>query len=192
MATSRAGISRSGSTRSRRSRPTGSRSSSAAAATAGGRATVLSTLRPDALPAWGWTLPEGAGTYHALFPRAWQAFEPEVLGVRLVGEQLSPVIAGDLESSALPVGVFEWWVENPGPDPLTVGIMLTWQDPLPTIAAPAPAGAWHETIETHDAGGAILHAPAGAPSGLRGTFAVATSRAPGVTVTIRDRFDAAR
>ena len=94
-----------------------------------GTATVLSTLRPDALPAWGWTLPEGAGTYHALFPRAWQAFEPEVLGVRLVGEQLSPVIAGDLESSALPVGVFEWWVENPGPDPLTVGIMLTLAGP---------------------------------------------------------------
>ena len=156
----------------------------------GGTATVLSTLRPDALPAWGWTLPEGAGTYHALFPRAWQAFEPEVLGVRLVGEQLSPVIAGDLESSALPVGVFEWWVENPGPDPLTVGIMLTWQDPVADHGVPAPAGAWHETIETHDVGGAILHAPVDAPSGLRGTFAVATSRAPGVTVTIRDRFDA--
>src|SRR3954453_23330945 len=26
----------------------------------GGTATVLSTLRPDALPEWGWTLPEGA------------------------------------------------------------------------------------------------------------------------------------
>ena len=172
---------------SRRSRPTGSRSSSVGPAGGSGTATVLSTLRPDALPAWGWTLPEGAGTYHALFPRAWQAFEPEVLGVRLVGEQLSPVIAGDLESSALPVGVFEWWVENPGPDPLTVGIMLTWEDPVADHGVPAPAGAWHETIETHDVGGAILHAPVDAPSGLRGTFAVATSRAPGVTVTIRDR-----
>ena len=39
----------------------------------------------------------GGGTYHALFPRAWQTFEPDDLGVRLVGEQLSPVIAGDLE-----------------------------------------------------------------------------------------------
>ena len=125
-----------------------------------GQATVLSTLRPEALPAWGWTLPEGAGTYHALFPRAWQAFEPEVLGVRLVGEQLSPVIAGDLEASALPVGVFEWWVENPGPDQLTVGIMLTWQDPVADHWSPALAGAWHETSETHDVGGAILHAPA--------------------------------
>ena len=46
-----------------------------------------------ALPAWGWDLPVGGGTYHALFPRAWQTFEPDVLGVRLVGEQLSPVIA---------------------------------------------------------------------------------------------------
>ncbi len=31
----------------------------------------------------------------------------------------SPAISS---ASALPVGVFEWWVENPGPDPLTVGL----------------------------------------------------------------------
>ncbi len=155
-----------------------------------GRATVLSTFIPDVLPAWRWDLPVGSGTYHGLFPRAWQAFEPSVLGVRLVGEQLSPVIANDLEASALPVGAFEWWVENPGSEPLTVGIMLTWQDPSADPSVAAPAGAWHETINTTDAGGAILHAPAGSPSGLRGTFALAASRAPGVTVTVRDRFDA--
>ena len=34
-----------------------------------------------------------------------------------------------VERSALPVGVFEWWVENPGPDPLTVGLLATWADP---------------------------------------------------------------
>jgi non-lysosomal glucosylceramidase len=155
-----------------------------------GTATVLSTFRPEVLPAWGWTLPEGGGTYHGLFPRAWQAFEPSVLGVRLVGEQLSPVIAGDLESSALPVGAFEWWVENPGPDPLTVGLMLSWQDPSSDPTVPAPAGAWHESVATHDAGGVILHAPVSAASGLRGTFALAASRAPGVTVSVRTRFDA--
>ena len=56
------------------------------------QATVLSALRPadGSLPAWGWDLPVGGGTYHALFPRAWQTFEPDVVGVRLVGEQLSP------------------------------------------------------------------------------------------------------
>ncbi len=155
-----------------------------------GTATVLSTLRPDILPTWGWSLAEGAGTYHALFPRAWQTFEPDVLGVRVTGEQLSPVIAGDLVASALPVGVFEWWVENPGPDRLTVGLMLTWQDPSANPAEPAPSGAWHETIEFPDVGGAVLHAPADGPSGLRGTFALAASRAPGVTITVRSRFDA--
>jgi non-lysosomal glucosylceramidase len=159
-------------------------------APAGGTATVLSTLRPATLPAWGWTLPEGAGTYHALFPRAWQTFEPDVLGIGLTGEQLSPVIAGDLVSSALPVGVFEWWIENPGPDRLTVGLLLSWQDPSPDPLVPATAGAWHETIEHPDVGGAVLHAPAGAPSGLRGTFALAASRAPGVDITVRSRFDA--
>ncbi len=78
---------------------------------------------------------------------------PSVLGVRLVGEQLSPVIAGDLEASALPVGVFEWSVENPATEPLTVGIMLTWQDPAADPSRPAPAGAWHETIETPESAG---------------------------------------
>ncbi len=155
-----------------------------------GQATVLSTLRPSVLPAWGWTLPEGAGTYHALFPRAWHAFEPDVLGVRLVGEQLSPVIAGDLESSALPVGAFEWWVENPGPEPVTVGVMLTWQDPAADPSGPAHPGAWHESIGSARAGGAVLHAAPAAETGLRGTFALVASAAPGVIVTVRSRFDA--
>ena len=155
-----------------------------------GTSTVLSTLHPSVLPAWGWTLPEGAGTYSALFPRAWQTFEPDVFGIGLVGEQFSPVIAGDLESSALPVGVFEWWAENPGPEPVTVGVMLTWQDPASDPRAPAPAGSWHETVDLPAAGGAVLHASADSPTGLRGTFAVAAARAPGVDVTVRSRFDA--
>ncbi len=155
-----------------------------------GRAAVLSTLRPDALPAWGWTLPVGAGMYSGLFPRAWHTFEPEVFGVRVVGEQLSPVVAGDLDASALPVGAFEWWFENPGPEPLTVGLMLTWQDPAADPRLPAPAGAWHQATGSSSASGAVLHAPAGAPPGLRGTFAIAAAHLPGVEVSVRSRFDA--
>lgn len=155
-----------------------------------GTATVLSALRPDELTEWGWTLPVGGGTYHALFPRAWQTFEPDVVGVRLTGEQLSPVIADDPTSSALPVGVFEWWVENPTAEPLTVGLMLTWADPQADPSGVAPGGAWHESAATHDVDGVILHAPVGAAPGLRGTFALAASREPGVTITTRSRFDA--
>ncbi len=155
---------------------------------AGSTTTVLSALRPAALADWGWTLPAGAGTYHALFPRAWQTFEPEATGgVRLVGEQLSPVIGGDLEASALPVGVFEWWLENPGPDPLTVGLLFTWADPLPA-AGPAPARP-HRVVRGEGTLAVELGDPAAGPTGLRGTFAIAALEVDGVDLTVRTSFD---
>jgi non-lysosomal glucosylceramidase len=153
------------------------------------RATVLSALRPAELPAWGWDLPVGGGTYHALFPRAWQTFEPEVTGgIRLVGEQLSPVIGGDLERSALPVGAFEWWLENPGPDPLTVGLLFTWADPF---AATGPAAPRPHRIEAHGDVLAIRFGDAGedAPTALRGSLAIAALATDGVELTARSRFD---
>ena len=155
---------------------------------AGSTTTVLSALRPAALPDWSWTLPVGGGTYHALFPRAWQTFEPEATGgVRLVGEQLSPVIGGDLEASALPVGVLEWWLENPGPEPLTVGLLLTWADPLPA-AGPAPARP-HRVVRSDGALTVELGDPAMGPNGLRGTFAIAALEADGVDLTACASFD---
>jgi non-lysosomal glucosylceramidase len=155
----------------------------------GSRAQVLSALRPAELPAWGWTLPVGGGTYHALFPRAWQTFEPDVTGgVRLVGEQLSPVIGGDLERSALPVGVVDWSLENPGPDPLTVGLLLTWADPLP---AEGPAPPRQHRIERSAAATAVVFGDAadGAPTGLRGTFAIAALGGEGIELSARASFD---
>ncbi|HYH93044.1 MAG TPA: GH116 family glycosyl-hydrolase, partial [Candidatus Saccharimonadales bacterium] len=161
-------------------------------------ATVLSALRPadGALPTWGWGLPIGSGTYHALFPRAWQTFEPEGLGVRLIGEQLSPVIGGDLERSALPVGVFEWWVENPGPDPLTVGLLATWADPPGGPAAGPAPGRRHDAVPvsaTTDggsmAGVRFDDAPPGSPTGLRGSLALAALAGDGWTLSVRAAFD---
>jgi non-lysosomal glucosylceramidase len=155
----------------------------------GSRAQVLSALRTAELPAWGWTLPVGGGTYHALFPRAWQTFEPDTTGgVRLVGEQLSPVIGGDLERSALPVGVVEWWLENPGPDPLTVGLLLTWADPLPA-EGPAPPRP-HRIEPSADATVVVFgDAADDAPTGLRGTFAIAAQGGAGVELSARASFD---
>jgi non-lysosomal glucosylceramidase len=156
------------------------------------RAVVLSALRPTELPAWGWDLPAGAGTYHALFPRAWQTFEPEELGlgVRLVGEQLSPVIGGDLERSALPVGVFEWWVENPGPDPVTVGLLFTWADPPAGPDDGAAPGRPHAVIATDDALGVTLGDPGhAAPTALHGTMAIAANDADGWVLSAHADFD---
>jgi non-lysosomal glucosylceramidase len=160
------------------------------------RATVLSAHRPDdgVLPAWGWDLPVGAGTYHALFPRAWQTFEPGDggLGVRVVSEQLSPVIAGDLEASALPVGVIEWWVENPGSEPLTIGLMATFADPPGGPADGVAPGRPHDVVGDPGSGRLAVRfgdvAP-GAPTALRGTLALAALADDGWTLSARAAFD---
>ena len=192
MATRPAGISRSGGTRSRRWRRIRSRSSS------GRRAAPADGDRPVDAAAGR---PAGLG----LDPARWAAART-TRSSRGPGSRSSRTCWASASSASrrarsspattsrarCPLGTFEWWVENPGAEPLTVGIMLSWQDPVGRSAA-APARrprAWHESIETPDAGGAILHAATGAPSGLRGTFAIAASRAPGVTVTTRSRFDA--
>jgi non-lysosomal glucosylceramidase len=153
------------------------------------RTTLLSALRPADLPADVASLPPGLGTYHALFPRAWQAFEPVDLGVRVVGEQLSPVIANDLDSSALPVGVFDWWIENPASESRTVGLLLAWEDPVASQGLEV-AGGRHERIASASAEGVVLHSGPAAPTGLRGTFAVAARADAGLTITTVAGLDA--
>jgi non-lysosomal glucosylceramidase len=138
-------------------------------------ATVLGVRPPgDGLETWGWHVPVGGGTYHALFPRAWQTFEAGVVGVNAVGEQLSPVIAGDLERSALPVGVFEWWIENPGPEAVTVAIMATFADPPGGPGHGAASGrAHHERRDGSVVGIEFGDPGSGAPTALRGSLALA-------------------
>ena len=150
------------------------------------RTTLLSALRPARLPSTIATLPPGLGTYHALFPRAWQAFEPAELGLRVVGEQLSPAIAHDLESSALPLGVFDWWIENPSSEMRTVGLLLAWEDPAASQGVPASSGI-HEAMGSRDARGVVLRSAPGlamartAPSSRRPTVGAMLlgSRSPG-------------
>jgi non-lysosomal glucosylceramidase len=152
------------------------------------RTTLLSGLRPAGLPASIDALAPGQGTYHALFPRAWQSFEPADLGVAVVGEQLSPLIAGDLDASALPVGIYDWWIENRAAEARTIGLLLTWEEPLARDGAAVPDGR-HEPIATDRADGVVLRAGPTAPTGLRGTFAIAARREPGLTVATRTGLD---
>ncbi len=152
------------------------------------RTTLLSALRPADLPASIAALAPGQGTYRALFPRAWQAFEPGDLGVRAVGEQLSPVIGGDLEASALPVGAFDWWIENTASEARTIGLLLAWEEPSTRDGALVP-GARHESMATDDATGVVLHAGPAAPTGLQGTFALAARSEPGLSITTRIGLD---
>ena len=73
---------------------------------------VLSTIRPDGLPTWGFDLPVGAGTYHALFPYAWFDVDWDELPVRVVQRQFSPVLPHNYRESSYPVAIFETTLEN--------------------------------------------------------------------------------
>lgn len=94
-------------------------------------AQVLCAAQPaDELAEWNWNYPVGAGTYHALFPRAWFEYAWPDTPIQLVQEQFSPVIPGNERESSFPVAVFEWRISNPTAEPMRVGIMLTWENIL--------------------------------------------------------------
>ncbi len=100
------------------------------------------------------------------------------------------MIAGDLERSALPVGLFEWWIENTDPEPVTVGIMATWADPPAGPGDGPPAGRPHHAVGDGDSAGVVFADPGdGAPAAMRGTLALGAAAAPGWELSTRARFD---
>jgi len=153
---------------------------------------VLSTIRPSALPSWNWDLPEGAGTYHGLFPNAWFEYDWAALPVRLTQRQFSPVIPGNYRESSYPVGIFEWQIENPGPAPLTVGLMLSWLNDIGRDAGQDRRGGHRNRSHRLDSlVGVELVGPgdvaaAGAP--WNGSVAILAREQPGVRLSTFDRF----
>ncbi|MEH2024798.1 GH116 family glycosyl hydrolase [Nostoc sp.] len=97
------------------------------------QAYALSTQAPDdgTLKAWQWypttAGTEGTGNYHALYPRSWFVYE-NVFQAQLTCEQFSPVWAGNYQETSYPVAIFLWNAHNPTDAPMTLGIMLTWQN----------------------------------------------------------------
>ena len=67
------------------------------------------------------------GNYHALYPRSWFVYNG-VFQTELTCEQISPIWAGCYQESSYPVAVFEWTAHNPTDAPITLSIMLTWQN----------------------------------------------------------------
>lgn len=70
---------------------------------------------------------EKTGTYHALYPRSWFAYEG-VYKANLTCEQYSPIWAGNYQESSYPIALFEWTAHNPTDAPITLSIMLTWHN----------------------------------------------------------------
>lgn len=89
---------------------------------------ALCTEAPEdgTLQAWQW-YPPGGGTYHALYPRSWFVYE-NVFQSQLRCEQFSPILPDNYQETSYPVAVFVWKAANPTDKPLTLSIMLTWQN----------------------------------------------------------------
>ncbi|BAY16333.1 hypothetical protein NIES21_21590 [Anabaenopsis circularis NIES-21] len=97
------------------------------------QAYALSTQSPEegSLNAWQWypasSESTSTGTYHALYPRSWFVYE-NVFQAQLNCEQFSPIWANNYQETSYPVAVFLWKAHNPSNAPITLSIMLTWEN----------------------------------------------------------------
>ncbi len=94
------------------------------------------TLSPAEPPGFGsevtaalptWDRYPGGGTYSALYPRSAYVYEG-TFAASLTCEQFSPIWAGNYQESSYPVAVFLWTVANPTDAPLTLSLLLSWQN----------------------------------------------------------------
>jgi non-lysosomal glucosylceramidase len=155
------------------------------------RAHVLSTIRPDGLPTWGFDLPVGAGTYHALFPYAWFDVDWDELPVRVVQRQFSPVLPHNYRESSYPVAIFETLIENRSAARVTAALMFSWQNVLGRAGGLDRAGGQrHEAVHRDGLAGVVLGAPtAAAGTAWDGSFAIAALEADGVELTAAPLFE---
>ncbi|MBF2073782.1 MAG: bile acid beta-glucosidase [Synechococcales cyanobacterium C42_A2020_086] len=78
------------------------------------------------LSQWVW-YPSNSGEYHALYPRSWFVYR-HGFQAQLTCEQFSPIWAHNYRETSYPVAVFLWTAHNPTEQPLTLSILMTWQN----------------------------------------------------------------
>ncbi len=66
-------------------------------------------------------------TYYALYPESWIVYDLPGQNVLLTCHQLSPIIPNNYKDSSLPVGLFNWTVENNNSEDIELSLMFTWQ-----------------------------------------------------------------
>jgi non-lysosomal glucosylceramidase len=145
--------------------------------------TVLRTTEPPS--GWGPALAAGAGTYRALFPRSWFEYEIPGCPLRVTEEQLSPVFPGDDAAASLPVGTFEYELDNPTDRPIAVAVMLSWRNDVARELGVEAAGAGSvEALVEGGQAGLLLRPPAAAAErGTPGSMAVVVEGGEGIELT---------
>ena len=83
------------------------------------------------LSSWAWypasTQARTTGSYHALYPRSWYRYE-NVLRAQITCEQITPIWPDNYQEASYPVAVFEWTAHNPTTTPITLSLMVSWQN----------------------------------------------------------------
>lgn len=156
------------------------------------------------------------GTYHALYPRSWYVYE-NVFQAKLTCEQFSPIWAENYQEASYPVAVFVWTAHNPTDQPMTLSILLSWQNMVGwfTNMAKSPevlqrddgspyydyvpalgrsAGNTNSRIQRGLATGCLMNgaiAPEMSPAEGDGQWAIATLTQPGVEVFHHTRWNPA-
>jgi non-lysosomal glucosylceramidase len=92
------------------------------------QAYALATEAPadGSLSRWQW-YPAEKGTYAALYPRSWYEYQG-VFRSEIICEQFSPVWAHNYQESSYPVALFDWTFHNPTDKPITLSLLVTWQN----------------------------------------------------------------
>jgi non-lysosomal glucosylceramidase len=154
------------------------------------RALVLNPGRPprDCLAAWRWGMDGSAATYHALFPRAWTAFEQPLPGLRLLCRQISPVIPHEYLETSMPAAVFVWTLENTGAGAVEASLLFAFENgdgSEPCLAGSREHSGFRLPGDAGDAYGVNMQSTLCADPL---SFTIAARAGPGVEITCCPRF----
>jgi len=173
-----------------------------------GVAQVLSSNHPQGeLSGWQWDYPVGAGDYYSLYPKSWYDYRWEKLPAHVVLEQFSPILPDNYKESSYPVAVYRWHAENPTDRPVTVSILVSWQNPIGAFRTFSHDlhGSQVAGDYNHFASSALASANSGSAGVMKGIlfdrnrfhgvqeewdgqFAIAAVESPGVEVTYQTTF----
>ncbi len=113
------------------------------------QAYALSTQAPSdgSLSTWRWypaaTADRPTGTYHALYPRSWYRYQ-QVFQAQVTCSQFSPIWPHNYQEASYPVAVFDWSFHNPTDQPLTLSLMVSWQNLVGWFTNTQPSATVHQ------------------------------------------------
>ena len=140
------------------------------------------------------------GTYHALYPRSWFVYK-NVFKAQITCEQFSPILPHNYQDTSYPIAVFLWTVHNPTSEPLTLSILLSWENMCGwftnTLKSPTvkvrddgspeyeyrprigeSKGSFNQVIDDHGRVGCLLRQDDEATTEGDGQWSIATTAAP--------------